>query len=70
MGMGILRQRPSPTCSQLYAEPMRKFQLAAEGHGDRQPPEHLREPYQNNDGAAADLVCSLIRPAITRPNSL
>jgi len=26
----------------LYVEPMRKFQLAAEGHGDRQPPDHLR----------------------------
>ena len=28
---------------QLYVEPMRKFQLAAEGVGERQPPEHLRE---------------------------
>ncbi|MEM1301466.1 MAG: molybdopterin oxidoreductase family protein [Pseudomonadota bacterium] len=28
---------------QLYVEPMRKFQLAAEGVGDRQPPDHLRE---------------------------
>jgi len=26
----------------LYAEPLRRFQLAAEGHGDRQPPDHLR----------------------------
>jgi len=32
-----------PYIFQLYVEPMRKFQLAAEGHGDRQPPEHLRE---------------------------
>lgn len=34
---------PSPYLFQLYVEPMRKFQLAAEGHGERQPPEHLRE---------------------------
>ena len=34
---------PSPYLFQLYVEPMRKFQLAAEGHGKRQPPEHLRE---------------------------
>ncbi|MDG1801039.1 MAG: molybdopterin oxidoreductase family protein [Paracoccaceae bacterium] len=32
-----------PYIFQLYVEPMRKFQLAAEGHGDRQPPEYLRE---------------------------
>lgn len=32
-----------PYIFQLYVEPMRKFQLAAEGHGDHQPPEHLRE---------------------------
>ena len=34
---------PAPYLFQLYVEPMRKFQLAAEGHGDVQPPEHLRE---------------------------
>jgi anaerobic selenocysteine-containing dehydrogenase len=28
---------------QLYCEPLRRFQLAAEGHGERQPPEQLRE---------------------------
>jgi len=28
---------------QLYSEPMQKFKLAAEGHGDVQPPEHLRQ---------------------------
>ncbi|HKL06548.1 MAG TPA: molybdopterin oxidoreductase family protein, partial [Roseovarius sp.] len=27
----------------LYVEPLRRFQLAAEGHGDRQPPDHLRD---------------------------
>jgi anaerobic selenocysteine-containing dehydrogenase len=28
---------------QLYSEPLQRFRLAAEGHGDLQPPEHLRE---------------------------
>ncbi len=32
-----------PYIFQLYVEPMRKFQLAAEGIGERQPPEHLRD---------------------------
>ena len=31
-----------PYIFQLYVEPMRKFQAAAEGIGTRQPPEHLR----------------------------
>ncbi len=34
---------PQPYLFQLYSEPMRRFQLAAEGHGDRQPPDHLRD---------------------------
>ncbi|SMP02726.1 molybdopterin oxidoreductase family protein [Shimia sagamensis] len=34
---------PQPFLFQLYVEPMRKFQRAAEGHGDIQPPDHLRE---------------------------
>ena len=38
---GIL-DAPQPYLFDLYVEPMRKFQLAAEGHGDRQPPDHLR----------------------------
>ncbi len=33
---------PQPYLFQLYIEPMRKFQAAAEGHGDRQPPDRLR----------------------------
>jgi anaerobic selenocysteine-containing dehydrogenase len=33
---------PQPYLFQLYVEPMRKFQLAAEGHGERQPPDALR----------------------------
>ncbi|WP_170416316.1 molybdopterin oxidoreductase family protein [Ruegeria atlantica] len=42
VSMGIY-DSPQPYLFQLYSEPMRKFQLAAEGHGERQPPEHLRE---------------------------
>ncbi|SFM02314.1 molybdopterin oxidoreductase family protein [Shimia aestuarii] len=34
---------PQPFLFQLYVEPMRKFQRAAEGHGDQQPPDHLRD---------------------------
>lgn len=33
----------APYVFNLYVEPMRKFQLAAEGHGAVQPPDHLRE---------------------------
>jgi anaerobic selenocysteine-containing dehydrogenase len=35
--------KPQPYVFSLYSEPLRKFQLAAEGHGDRQPPENMRE---------------------------
>ncbi len=45
VGMGIY-DTPQPYLFQLYVEPMRKFQRAAEGHGDRQPPDHLRERLQ------------------------
>ncbi|TKZ19427.1 formate dehydrogenase [Shimia litoralis] len=41
VGMGIF-DAPTPYLFQLYSEPVRKFQRAAEGHGERQPPEHLR----------------------------
>ena len=37
-----LYDAPQPYLFNLYSEPMRKFQLAAEGHGTRQPPDHLR----------------------------
>lgn len=37
-----LYDSPQPYLFNLYSEPMRKFQLAAEGHGHRQPPDHLR----------------------------
>ena len=42
VGMGLI-DSPQPYLFQLYSEPMRKFQRAAEGIGERQPPEHLRE---------------------------
>lgn len=34
--------KPHPYVFQLYAEPLRRFQLAAEGHGEILPPERLR----------------------------
>ncbi|MCY1125466.1 molybdopterin oxidoreductase family protein [Frigidibacter sp. RF13] len=40
--MGFYDQ-PQPYLFQLYCEPMRRFQLAAEGYHERQPPEHLRD---------------------------
>jgi anaerobic selenocysteine-containing dehydrogenase len=40
--MGFYDQ-PQPYLFQLYCEPMRRFQLAAEGHHERQPPDHLRD---------------------------
>ncbi|WP_299651693.1 molybdopterin oxidoreductase family protein [uncultured Tateyamaria sp.] len=42
VGMGLY-DSPQPYLFSLYVEPMRRFQLAAEGHGDQQPPDHLRE---------------------------
>ena len=42
VSMGLF-DNPQPYLFQLYVEPMRKFQRAAEGFGERQPPEHLRE---------------------------
>jgi anaerobic selenocysteine-containing dehydrogenase len=42
VGMGLI-DKPAPVTFELYSEPLRRFQLAAEGYGDRQPPEHLRE---------------------------
>ena len=38
-----LYDTPSPYIFNLYSEPMRKFQLAAEGVGERLPPEHLKD---------------------------
>jgi anaerobic selenocysteine-containing dehydrogenase len=41
VGIGLF-DAPQPYVFDLYSETLRKFQLAAEGHGDRQPPDHLR----------------------------
>ena len=38
-----LYDNPSPYIFNLYSEPMRKFQLAAEGVGEHLPPEHLKD---------------------------
>ena len=38
-----LFDKAAPYVFNLWLEPMRKLQRAAEGHGDIQPPEHLRE---------------------------
>ncbi len=38
-----LYDTPQPYLFELYSEPLRRFQLAAEGHGHRQPPDHLRQ---------------------------
>ncbi|MDB2407097.1 molybdopterin oxidoreductase family protein [Jannaschia sp.] len=42
VNLGIY-DKASPYIFTLWCEPLRKFQLAAEGHGTRQPPDHLRE---------------------------
>jgi len=38
-----LQDKPQPYLFSLWLEPMRRFQLAALGHGPHQPPEHLRD---------------------------
>ena len=37
-----LYETPQPYLFNIWSEPMRRFQLAAEGHGPRQPPDDLR----------------------------
>jgi anaerobic selenocysteine-containing dehydrogenase len=41
VGLGLF-DAPQPYLFTLWSEPLRRFQLAAEGFGPRQPPEHLR----------------------------
>ncbi|MEL7343256.1 MAG: molybdopterin oxidoreductase family protein [Pseudomonadota bacterium] len=41
-----IRMSPEPTIFQLYCEPLQRFRLAAEGHGDRQPPDRARDRIQ------------------------
>ena len=38
-----LQDAPQPYLIELWSRPLRRLQRAAEGHGPRQPPEHLRE---------------------------
>ena len=40
--MGFI-PKPEQIVLQLWSEPLQKFRLAAEGHGERQPPDRLRE---------------------------
>ncbi|MEM9870371.1 MAG: molybdopterin oxidoreductase family protein [Pseudomonadota bacterium] len=67
---------PQPYLFSLYVEPMRRFQLAAEGHGERQPPDHLRariletmdplpiwyDPAPDNRGEAYPITALTQRP--------
>ncbi len=47
-----LYETPQPYLFSIWSEPMRKFQLAAEGHGAIQPPDHLRAQAETGDGPA------------------
>ena len=47
VGIGLY-DKPAPFMLQLYSEPLRRFQLAAEGHGKVLPPERLRERISEN----------------------
>ncbi|MES2816610.1 MAG: molybdopterin dinucleotide binding domain-containing protein, partial [Pseudomonadota bacterium] len=38
-----LYESPQPYLFNIWSEPLRRFQLAAEGFGPRQPPDHLRD---------------------------
>ncbi|MEE2773831.1 MAG: molybdopterin oxidoreductase family protein [Pseudomonadota bacterium] len=40
--------KQQPYVIQIYLEPLRKFQLAAEGFGDHQPPDHLRNQIKSS----------------------
>lgn len=42
VAMGFL-DKAEPIVMQLYMEPLQRFRLAAEGHGERQPPQRLRD---------------------------
>jgi len=69
-------ESPQPYLFALYSEPMRRFQLAAEGHGHAQPPEALRArlrvamdplpvwypPYGDDAGAGYPLHALTQRP--------
>ena len=66
--MGFLPPDSGPIALQLYSEPLQRFRLAAQGHGELQPPDALRarvdthfdplpfwyEPFEGAELAAAD----------------
>ena len=49
-----LYDKPMPFLLQIWSEPLRRFQLAAEGHGRRQPPPRLRKRIQESFSALPD----------------
>ena len=57
VAMGLI-DGPQPFVLQIYSEPVRRFQRAAEGHGDIQPPEHLRERIAKGFDPLPDWHCS------------
>ena len=72
---------PQPYTFQIYSEILQKFRLAAQGHGDRQPPEHLRPRinthftplptwYAPFEGAAVDETAYPIHALTQRPMAM
>ena len=45
-----------PIVLQLYSETLQKFRLAAQGHGEHQPPDAERDAHQNLFRSVAVLV--------------
>ena len=72
---------PQPYTFQIYSEILQKFRLAAQGHGDMQPPEHLRPRinthftplpawYAPFEGAAVDAETYPIHALTQRPMAM
>ena len=72
---------PQPYTFQIYSEILQKFRRAAQGHGDRQPPEHLRARinthftplptwYAPFEGAAVDAETYPIHALTQRPMAM
>ena len=72
---------PQPYTFQIYSEILQKFRLAAQGHGDKQPPEHLRprinthftplpEWYAPFEGAQVDAETYPIHALTQRPMAM
>lgn len=51
-----LYETPQPYLFNIWSEPMRRFQLAAEGFGPRRSARPPAEPPETGDAPAADLV--------------